>query len=134
MPIRFTARVVCARNLDDLNTFVIALSNDADGPTCTLELQKALEVDENDPDTYCLVVNGGATPYGGVSSYCLKDGLLALWLDERAARALGTTGFEIKLDLNEGEQSELRRGLHRLFGGDRRAPTDLSGPASAAVR
>ncbi|GGR12689.1 Imm10 family immunity protein [Deinococcus ruber] len=75
MVVRFNARAVSTLNLDDLNTFLIALADDADEPTCTLELQKALEVDVDDPDsdTYCLVMNGAGTSYGGIDRCHLID-------------------------------------------------------------
>ncbi|MFC4455285.1 Imm10 family immunity protein [Deinococcus sonorensis] len=127
MTLRFTARALAALDLDDLNTFLIALADDPDEPTHSLEFQKALDVDEDDPDsdTYCLVINGGATHYGGVSTCHLHEGLLTVRLDERAAHALHTPGVEIRLDVDQVEYLKLRESLYRLFHGDRSAPTDL---------
>ncbi|ULH18191.1 Imm10 family immunity protein (plasmid) [Deinococcus sp. KNUC1210] len=85
MVFRFTAWAFSALNLHDLKTFLIALADDADAPTCTLELQKALEVDVDDPDaeTSCLIVDGAAMAYGGTDRCHLTD-------DSRAACTLST--------------------------------------------
>ena len=127
MVVRFTAYAVSALDLGDLNTFLIALADDAEEPTCTLELQKALEEDVDDPDsdTYCLVVDGAATSYGSINRCHLKDDLLVLQLNEHAAMTLNTSGFEVTLAVDDGGRSMLRESLRRLFMGDRCAPADL---------
>lgn len=127
MPVRFVARAVAALDLPDVNTFLIALADNAEEPTHMLELQKALEADEDDPDsdTYCLVVDGDATHYGGITACELGERTLVLRLDDEATDVLGTVGFEIEFDLDEEERGVLRDGLTRLFQGDRLAPAKL---------
>lgn len=128
MPERFTAHVLFAGILEELNTVLIALTDDAAAPTRTLELQKALQADEEDPDsdTYCLVINGSATHYGGLSRCQLTRDLLRLRFDEQAAAALGTDGLDITLDLTDADRTLLRIHLQQLFTGDRNVPADLS--------
>ena len=128
MPVRFVARALAVEDLPDLNTFLIALADDAEEPTHTLELQKALEDDgdeEHDFDSYCLAVDAGATHYGGITACRLSGRSLVLSLDDGAAGVLGTDGFEIELDLDQGERAALRDGLFQLFQGDRLEPAEL---------
>ncbi|SMB94218.1 Imm10 family immunity protein [Deinococcus hopiensis] len=127
MSVRFVANALAVEDLPDVNTFLIALADNAEEPTHVLELQKALEVDEDDPDsdTYCLVLDGAATHYGGVRTCLLSGHSLVLRLDDEAAGALGIDSFEIELDLAEEERAVLRSGLARLFWGDRLEPGEL---------
>ncbi|UQN06540.1 Imm10 family immunity protein [Deinococcus sp. QL22] len=128
MPNRFTARALAVEELTDLDTFLIALADHADGPTRSLELQKALDAgedEEHDFDSYCLVVDGAATHSGGVVTCHLTAQTLVLHLNEQAADTLETDGFEIDLDLSEEQRTALRAGLERLFQGDRLAPATL---------
>lgn len=64
-----------------------------------------LEVQSNDDEDgpYCLVVNGGATHYGGIRSWRIRDGALDVALTEEAAAALGVpTRFAIDIvDLDD---------------------------------
>ncbi|WP_027483487.1 Imm10 family immunity protein [Deinococcus pimensis] len=128
MPVRCTARAVAVEDLDDLNAFLIALADDANEPQRTVELQKALEADEDDPDsdTFCVVLDGGVTHFGGVTACHLDKGTLVLRFDEVAARVFETDGVEVTLELTETERAMLRDGLRRLFDGDRLAPDALT--------
>ncbi|GGK19565.1 hypothetical protein GCM10008955_11260 [Deinococcus malanensis] len=128
MPDRFTSRALAVEELINVDTFLIALADSADQPTRLLELQKSLVADEDeehDFDSYCLVVDGAATHYGGVLVCHLTAQTLQLQLDEQAADVLETDGFEIALDLSMVEWAVLRAGLMRLFEGGRLAPATL---------
>lgn len=126
MPVRFVARALAVEDLPDLNTFLIALADDAEEPTHTLELQKMLEDDgDDDYGSYCLVVDAGATHYGGITACRLSGCTLVLSLDKAASGALGTDCFVVELDLDEGERAALRGGLARLFQDDRHPPAEL---------
>ncbi|SMB82050.1 Imm10 family immunity protein [Deinococcus hopiensis] len=127
MPVRFVASALAVEDLPDVNTFLIALADNAEEPVHLLELQKALEADEDDPDsdTYCLVRDGEVTHYGGVTACLLHEHCLILRLDDEAASALGTDGFEVELDLEEEECVVLHGAITRLLQGDRLKPGNL---------
>jgi hypothetical protein len=97
----------------------VVLTDDRGGEGHTLELQRSLaEPDEQDielgMDTYCLVVDLGATVYGGVQRWTLIAGELRLELEPWAARELGVDA-ELVYDLTRVDASELRPMLERLF-------------------
>lgn len=133
---RFTAHVLFAEILEDFSTFLIVLADDAAAPTRTLELMKSVQADESDPDsdTYCVVLDGGAAHYGGLSSCQLTGDLLYLRFDDRATAALGTGAFGVQLDLSGADLTLLRTHLMQLFSGDRNAPRDLSLDQNSAER
>ena len=135
MPDRFTASVLAVEELPDLNTFLIALTDQEEDPTRIIELQRALEPEEDgeqDFDSYCLVLDQGATHYGGMTACILNERQLELRLDDPAAEVFETDGFEITLDLSDLDQARLAMGLQRLFLGDRLAPTELILPGPTA--
>ncbi len=126
----FEARACAVQELDDLNTFLIAFADQADAPLHTLELQRSLEVDEQDialgMDTYCVVTETGAAYYGGIISCIVSEDEVALDFSAAATAVLGHEGYRIRLALPSAEYTALRLGLARLFADDRQAPTNLS--------
>lgn len=115
----FVAMAASADTFEDLNAFVVCLAEDRDGAGRRVELQRALSFDEQDRrngmDTYCLSNESGASHYGGVQAWTLKNGVLTLDLDPAASNALGVSGYEVEL---RGAQSEIRRiseGLRRVL-------------------
>jgi hypothetical protein len=78
-----------------------------------------IECDEDeDEETYCLVVDPGqATFYGGVVSCEISDSLLLLLrLSEEAAENLGTpSDMRFTLALDPAKLAMLRRGLFRVL-------------------
>jgi hypothetical protein len=91
----FIAGAVGIEERPDVNSVVVVLAEHADGSGARLELQRALSFDEQDRklgmDTYCLCVTSGATHYGGVTSWSLRQGRLELALTDDAAATLGTS-------------------------------------------
>ena len=117
----FEARAVAAVELVDLNTFVIVLAEDADGSGQTLELQLALDFDDQDEargeGTYCLVVDGSRTHYGGVGGYELSGDALTISLDEHAQAQLEVdSGFHIRIAVDPSSLEALRAGVVRILG------------------
>lgn len=113
--------------LEDLNAFVVGLYDDPEEPEQGLEIQKSLELDEQDValgmDTYCLVTSSGRTVYGGVSSCIYRAGALSLKLAPEAAKELGGRGFRLLLEIDEVGRSKVREGLKTVFEG--REPPEL---------
>jgi len=116
--------------IDDINTFLIALADRADSPGHYLELQRSIEEDEQDAalgmDTYCIVTASGATHYGGIISCILSDDSLELEFSEAAEAKLGIKGYKISLALSTSDKALLRSGLQKLFDQDRDASQHLS--------
>jgi hypothetical protein len=104
----FVATVGSAEELEDLDTFVVVLSEMPDGDGARFEIQRGLTVDPQDEalgqDTYCLCTQTGATHYGGVQSWRVDDGVLMISLDELAALTLGVDR-QVSIELRLGEQA-----------------------------
>ena len=90
--------------LDDESADVQALviAELPDGSGTRFEVQRSGTFDEQDRtlgmDTYCLVMDSGATHYGGVIGWQVDEAnVLRLTLDDRAATALATSSIEIAL-------------------------------------
>ena len=84
----------------DVQALVIAELPDGSGDR--FEVQRSRTFDEQDRtlgmDTYCLVMDSGATHYGGVIGWQVDEAnVLRLTLDDRAATALATSSIEIAL-------------------------------------
>jgi hypothetical protein len=126
----FEAHVCSVGEVEDINTFLIVLADQADSPRHYLELQRSLEHDEQDAalgmDTYCVVTDTGATHYGGIVSCVLTDDSLVLAFSEEAENALGLKGYRIILALSASDRALLRSGLIKLFDQDKYVPQNLS--------
>lgn len=100
--LKFQALAVSAIEMADLNSFVVVLAEESDGSGMRLEIQRALEFDEQDKqlgqDTYCVCTESGATCYGGIESWVFLGNELKIILDARAQSVLGVKGgFLIEL-------------------------------------
>jgi hypothetical protein len=119
--IAFTAKGVAATTLEDLNSHVVVLAEDPDGDGGPrLEISRALTHSEQDrrlgQDTYCLSTQTGATHYGGVLSYGLKDSMLTMRLDSTAKDALGVEAeFSIFLDADSSTVEDVRQALASIL-------------------
>ncbi len=119
---RFLVRRV-GRLIDkDINTDSLVLAESEDGVSGRwLELQRTLEPDEQDRDlgldTYCLVNEVGATVYGGVARWSLKERVLVLELDDRSASVLRVrSGFELTLARGSIDEEAVRSALDAILG------------------
>jgi len=117
----FIATVSAVQELQDVETFLVALAESPDGEGACLEIQRAFEFDDQDEqlgmDTYCLCTETGATYYGGVLSWRVEAGLLSISLDESAAAELGIDqNFSIALRLTDSEIDALVEGIERALG------------------
>jgi hypothetical protein len=118
----FTVRGASAVELPDLGAFVAVLAEHPDGSGQRLEIQCALEFDEQDRalgmDTYCLCMDSGATHYGGIIRHDLSPPWLTIVLDARAAEALGTRGYRLHLAVDPA-------GFLAILAGIQRATSDV---------
>lgn len=120
----FTALAGAAEEMEDVNTFAVVLAERPDGGGQRLEIQVALEPDEQDVeqgmDTYCFCLENGATHYGGMRQWRLHGGVLEIVLDESACSALNVDGgFRIELQLPKRIVAAVGAGLKRVFAPDR---------------
>src|SRR5690348_12809142 len=76
----------------DLNVFLVAFAEDPIRTGKRIELQLALEFDQQDRDmgmdTYCISTSWGTTHYGGIDSLVLKGRTLMLGFEQAAAEVL----------------------------------------------
>jgi hypothetical protein len=97
----FDAAAVASRRDADLNTEYLVLAEHHDGSGRSLEVQRPPQSDIQHEtvgqDTYCIVVDGGATHYGGVLDWRIDGSTLRLGVDEEAALALGAHEFCVVL-------------------------------------
>jgi hypothetical protein len=105
MPISFDASAVAFERDDGLNAQSLVLAEHPDGGGRRLEVQRPLQVDEQDValglDAYCLVTEEQATHYGGVLDWQIEESTLHLDLNEEASRAIGASGFRIAFPKSE---------------------------------
>ena len=101
----FDASAVSFERDDNLRAQWLVLAEHPDGSGRRLEVQRPLQVDEQDRalglDTYCLVTEEQATHYGGVLDWQIEESALQLALTEEASRAIGASGFRITLPKSE---------------------------------
>lgn len=114
----FRARAVAASVPADLDEFVVALKEHANGSGHSVAFSRALEFDEEDRrlglDTYCVSDSTGASAYGGVQSWELKRGALHMILTEACSREMGVAGYIVEYP--EDREPLLREGLTRVIG------------------
>jgi hypothetical protein len=88
-------------------------------------VQRGLTDSEDDVrlgmDTYCLVIDGGPTHYGGVESWAAFDETLSLHLSSAAAAALGAESIRVALVPTNSHQAVVAALDHLLDGGPRPA-------------
>jgi Immunity protein 10 len=127
--IEFVARRCAVAELEDVSAFVIVLYDDRDDPDLWLEVQKSLDVDEEDKELgmngYCVCTSDGATHYGGIQSCSLSRDVFELRFSEDAEQVLGFDHLTVHLDLPESEKIALRDGLERVFKDDPARPAKL---------
>lgn len=107
---------------ENQDAFVVGLAEDQEGEGAYLVFQTSLNPpDAQDEatglDTYCLLDEGGAVQYGGVTRASLENDMLTLALSDEAADELGVennTGT-IALAIPGDETARLAAGLRRIF-------------------
>ena len=120
-------RACAVEELEEEQTFLIALCDDLENPMNGTELQSSLvgpdkQDVELEMDTYCVSLSSGATVYGGLSS-CILDGKsFTLEFELQAAEVLGMSGLRLQLEISEEKRKLLSEGLERMFKNDARAP------------
>jgi Immunity protein 10 len=109
----FDASAVAFERDDRLNARYLVLAEHADGSGRRVEVQRALEFDDQDlalgMDTYCVVTEEQATHYGGVLHWRIEGSTLHVDLTEEAGRAMGASAFRIALP--ESELATVQRAL-----------------------
>lgn len=129
MILSYVAHACSVARLDDLNTFLVIIADRSDSPRTTIELQCAIEADDQDRalgmDTYGIVLSSGATHYGGITRCSLAKRRLILAFSEEAEAALGFSGVDITLELPDAEVEALRQGLVHIFARRKDAPPVL---------
>lgn len=115
--LKFCATAVAIETIDDV--FVVILAERADGSGRRLELQLGSASTEQERalgmDTNCIVLESGATTYGGVSEWSLNDARLAMWLETSAETELGIDEG-IVVDLPVGDAARVREAVKTILG------------------
>jgi hypothetical protein len=119
--LHFIATAVAAEEVPDLNAYCVILAENPDGTGRRLELHRGLEYDEQDrqlrQDTYSVTTERGATHYGGVVAWSLRDDILRLRLDAQARRVLGLDGeIVIRFENPQRDAAMLRDGIRTVLG------------------
>jgi hypothetical protein len=120
-------RAATAIQLDELNTFAVIMAEETDGSGNRIELQRALEFDEQDyalgQDTYCTYLDDGACEYGGIRKCVLNHNELLLEFSAETALTLGLDEqVVVQLEVDPKSLDEIRGGIVRIFQGDREPP------------
>lgn len=114
------AQAVAVMEDHDVDTFLVAFAEQPDGSGRQLQLQASIskEWSESDIecgfDTYCLLVDTGATVYGGVTSWSVEEGHLKLELTNEAASTL-RVGRNLDIEFAIEKTAEVKSGLERVF-------------------
>lgn len=110
-----------ACELSDLETFLVAFAENADGSGGSFDLQITIAPpDEQDVrlgmDTYCITVDAGPTCYGGIERCTFHGSIVSFELTPQAADALGIAK-EIAFDITDAvcDRGEIEAGLRRVF-------------------
>jgi hypothetical protein len=116
---QFRAKACAIEEDEDLNSFMIVLADDPENPEEWIELQQALEYDEQDQelgmDSYCIVDESGASYYGGISECKLDQKVLGFALNEEAGATLGFDSLVIELAFAEPSKEALCEALQTIF-------------------
>jgi hypothetical protein len=127
MTMTLRVRAAAGTQLDELNTFAVVMAEEPDGSGNRIELQRALEFDEQDRslgmDTYCTYVADGACQYGGIRKCVLNGNELLLEIASETASALGVhKQLVLQLDVDSPSLDQVRVGILRIFDDDREPP------------
>jgi hypothetical protein len=127
MTMTLRVRAAAATQLDELNTFAVVMAEETDGSGKRIELQRALEFDEQDrslgQDTYCTYLDDGACEYGGIRKCVLDHNELLLEFSSETALTLGLDEkVVVQLDVDPKSLDEVRTGILRIFDSDRDRP------------
>jgi len=121
MMTEFSARAVARLRDEDLGADVLVLAEHEDGSGRRLELQRSLEVTDEDRrlgmDTFCLVNETGSVHYGGVEEWSLIDSELRLKLTDEAAAAMHVDGgYRISLIADATEPDVVAHNVAAIIG------------------
>ncbi|MBM7845152.1 Imm10 family immunity protein [Herpetosiphon giganteus] len=127
--IHFLARAVGIDWIDD-DILAIVFADDPEEPAEYLELQRSFaEPDEQDlalgMDTYCLSTAAGATTYGGITSFVIRDNQCTIDLAPSAAAEIGIAQYQIELSLVADDRPILYEHIRQLFQAAPSAPQTL---------
>ena len=119
----FLVRAAARLRDDDLGADVLVLAEHEDGSGRRLELQRSLDVTEQDRlqgmDTYALSTETGAVHYGGIRAWSLESDQVQLDLDDEAAAALQADGgFRLTLADPGSQAAVIDSGLSEIVGDD----------------
>lgn len=120
--VQFTATRVSRQRLDDAGLTIVGLTDKADGDGHSLIFQRSAVFTDQDrelgQDTFAVSTETGATTYGGLDSYLVRDRELLLEFEPDAARDLGLpTTTRVALALSGSELDGLRTGLAEVIDG-----------------
>jgi hypothetical protein len=103
----------------DTNVFTVVFAEREDGDGRSLEIQRALNFDEQDralgQATYCLCLDRSTTHYGDIDTCILRDAVLTITLRGGAVRVFETKAFRLILRVAVEAIRDLEGGLRRVF-------------------
>jgi hypothetical protein len=133
---QFVIRKAASEELSDLNTLIVALSEDPNGEGDGLQFMRTLRPSQRDRkqdralglDTYCLALPAGdAVVYGGLVACALTDSELRLELTPEAARELDVAqNVTMVLEIPPEEKKGIAEILPRVLASSPK-PVALSG-------
>ncbi|MFB9991460.1 Imm10 family immunity protein [Deinococcus oregonensis] len=129
MTYSFIARGVAVGEFEEFETYLVALRDDPQDPQDEFQIQHSLFQDEQDEelgmDTYCIVLSGGTTHYGGITSCILRHHVLEIELNDQARAMLEIERIRVELQLDAARLAVLRDGLNHVLKDDRDEPAVL---------
>jgi hypothetical protein len=133
---QFVIRKAASEELSDLNTLIVALSEDPNGEGDGLQFMRTLDPSQEDReqdralglDSYCITLPAGeAVVYGGLIACTLGDSELRLELTPEAAGELGVAQIvTMVLDIPLDEKKGIAETLPKVLA-DSSRPVALSG-------
>ncbi|MDB5058727.1 MAG: hypothetical protein JWO59_2199 [Chloroflexi bacterium] len=126
----FVVRHLAVQELEELDSFVVGLSDSKDGSGDALIFATGLTFDEQDrslgQDTYSISTASGATAYDGVIRCVLDDNVLTLDLDPKTASTLGVSQTcQFPLEIGPSSIARLKEGLRQVLMSGSSTPKDL---------
>lgn len=127
--VRFHAHAVGIDWIDD-EILAIVFADDADDPSVYVELQRSFEEPDDEDralgmDTYCLSTASGATTYGGIDTFIIRDGQCMIDLSAAAADEIGIRQYHIDLSLAAHDIPIIYDHIRQLFHNAPSAPQSL---------